>query len=127
MKFALIAAALLACAPPRSLSFEGAPPDAFAAAYAAASEWNASCGVDWTLSSGPGDVAIVLVPEGTLPSLHGGEVGGDNVVRIDARYRSNRALYAHELGHVLRLGHAERGVMAAFIPYDAHVVAGDCP
>jgi len=124
----LLLAALLACAPARRLSFEGAPPDAFAAAYEAATEWNANCDVDWTLSSGPGEVAIVLVPTGTLPDFHGGEADTDHdVVRIDERLRAERSIYAHELGHMLRLDHKARGVMASPVPSDAHVSPGDCP
>lgn len=127
MRFAALA--LLACSPGLDgrLSFEGAQPEAFAAAYAAVVEWNAACDADLTLSSGPGAVAIVIVPAGSLGE-HGGEADTDHdVVRIDERVAAERAIYAHELGHMLRLDHKPAGVMATPVAWDARVTRGDCP
>ena len=109
------------------LSFEGAPPEAFSAAYGAVAEWNAACDTDLTLSSGPGSVAIVIVPAGSLGE-HGGEADTDHdVVRIDERFAAEREMYAHELGHMLRLDHKPVGIMSGSVIWGTHVTRGDCP
>jgi hypothetical protein len=129
----ILTAALVGCAAPSevTLSFPDATDAQLAAAQEAAAEWNACPGVSVHVTREPDGIRLGIVPAGSL--------GGNNAmtrrrifkvwVEVEANSAERRRTYAHEMGHVLGLDHADRGIMSvgdASLDFE-HVLSEDCP
>jgi hypothetical protein len=117
----LFAVTIAGCGQPDVLDFDYRGSDAgFASATRAALEWNSACGVE-LVRVGRGSGIPLVEQEGTVHGAMGettrerpvlGAIGAKETTDIHFM-RGSYAMptLAHEFGHAMGLGHADRGVM----------------